>query len=191
MPMPDPKRYKDFADLIELSTSQVLSYLHALLLNWNDAEDVFQETCLVLWQKFDEFRPGTNFVAWALRIAQHKVMDFQKQQKRRTAFTAGLRDTLMTEIADQSSEVEAAFLAALAGCMDRLTPGDHRMVKLSYVEGVPVRQIADAMGRSPESVHNSLHRIRSWLLACVQRESRQAGNPAPIHRSIVEEEDGP
>jgi RNA polymerase sigma-70 factor, ECF subfamily len=189
--MPDPKRYKEFADLIELYTNQLLSYLHALLLDWNDAEDVFQETCLVLWQKFNDFRPGTNFVAWALRIAQHKVMDFQKQQKRRVVFTASLRDALMAEITIRSTEAETTILTALSGCMDKLTPSDQRIVNLSYVEGVPIRQIADAMGRSPESVHNSLHRIRGWLLACIQRELKQTGNPAPIHHSIAREEDGP
>ena len=78
--MPDPKRYEEFADLVRLHTSQVLAYIRVLLLNWHDAEDLFQETCLVLWQKFDEFEPaGENFLAWALRIAEHKVMDFQKK----------------------------------------------------------------------------------------------------------------
>ena len=189
--MIDPKRYEEFADLIELSTSRVLSYLHALLLNWNDAEDVFQETCLVLWQKFDEFRPGTSFVAWALRVAQHKAMNFQQKQTRYMAFTASLRDALMVEFADQSAEAAAASLAALAGCMDKLTQSDQRMVKLSYVEDVPIRQIADAMGRSPESVHNSLLRIRSWLLDCIHRKLKQADMPAPVHRGILDEEDGP
>jgi RNA polymerase sigma-70 factor, ECF subfamily len=188
--MPDQNRYKEFAELIELSTNQLLSYLHALLLDWNDAEDVFQETCLVLWQKFDDFRPGTNFVAWALRIAQHKVMDFQKQHKRRVVFTAGLRDALMAEITDRSdAETETTILSTLSACMDRLPPGDQKIVNLSYVEGVPIRQIADAMGRLPESVHNSLRRIRSSLLACIHRELRQAGNPPPIHRGLVKEED--
>ena len=64
--MPDPKRYDEFAGLVRLHTGQVLAYINALVLDWNDADDLFQETCLVLWQKFDEFRPGTNFLAWAL-----------------------------------------------------------------------------------------------------------------------------
>ncbi len=189
--MPDPKRYDEFADLIELSTSRVLSYLHALLLNWDDAEDVFQETCLVLWQKFDEFRPGTSFVAWAMRVAQHKVMNFQKKQKRHAVFAASVRDALMTEFATRSSEAASAGLASLSDCMDRLTQNDQRMVKLCYVEGVPVRELADAMGRSPESVHNTLHRIRSWLLNCIRRELERADTPAPIHGSILKGKDGP
>ena len=53
--MVDPKRYDEFAHLLQRSAGQIVAYLHALLLNWSDAEDVFQETCLLLWEKFDEF----------------------------------------------------------------------------------------------------------------------------------------
>ena len=189
--MPDPQRYDEFAELVRLSTSRVLSYIQALLLNWNDTEDLFQETCLTLWQKFDEFRPGTSFLAWALRIAQHKVMNFQKKQARHTIFTANLRDALMTEIADRGTEAAAASLAALSGCMDRLTEDDKQMLTQCYVDGVLVRQIADAMGRSPKSVQNSLHRIRNRLLDCIHRELQQAEMPTYIHCTHLKEGDGP
>jgi len=35
-----------------------------------DAEDVLQETNLVLWRKAAEFISGRDFMPWALRIAQ-------------------------------------------------------------------------------------------------------------------------
>ena len=59
--MPDPKRHEEFVSLVRRYTNQMLAYIDALLLNRTDAEDLFQETCIVLWQKFDEFIPGTNF----------------------------------------------------------------------------------------------------------------------------------
>jgi RNA polymerase sigma-70 factor, ECF subfamily len=188
--MPDPKRYEEFADLIRLHTSAVLGYVRVLLLNWTDAEDVFQETCLVLWKKFDEFKPGTNFLAWALRIAERKVMDFQKKQSRRMAFTAGLRDTLIAEASQRTNDAAASGLAALSGCIDKLPENDREMVTLCCGESIPVREVADSMGRSPQSVHHSLRRIRTWLLDCIQRELKQADSPAPIHRNRLVEEDG-
>jgi RNA polymerase sigma-70 factor, ECF subfamily len=184
-----PKQYDEFAQRIELSTSRILSYLHALLLNWNDAEDVFQETCLVLWQKFDDFQPGTSFLAWALRIAQHKALNFQKKKARHATFNAGLRDALLVEVAGRNEAKTTAGLAALSGCMDKLAQNDQRIVKLRYIEQIPIRQLADAMGRSPESVHNSLHRIRSGLLDCIRREINRADAP-PI-RGALGEEDSP
>ena len=99
--MPDPKRYDEFAGLVRLHTGQVLAYINALVLDWNNADNLFQETCLVLWQKFDEFRPGTNFLAWALHIANFKVMKFRTQESRRGAFIARLRNAFETEFVEQ------------------------------------------------------------------------------------------
>jgi RNA polymerase sigma-70 factor, ECF subfamily len=190
--MPDPKRYEEFVDLVGLHTSRVLAYIDARLLNWNDAEDVFQETCLALWQKFDEFKSGTNFLAWALRIADYRVMKFYTKQSRRDAFTASLRDALMADVAVRATEEDAATsLAALTGCMERLTENDWKMVTLCYAEGLPVRQVADAMGRSPQSVHNSLCRIRKWLLDCIQRNLRASDMPTAVHDNVLKQEDRP
>ncbi len=186
--MPDPKHYDEFAGLVRLHTSQVLAYINALVLNWNDADDLFQETCLVLWQKFDEYRPGTNFLAWALRIANYKVMKFRTQQSRRMTFIARLRDALEAEFVSRRSEDAATNYAALSGCMDRLTTTDRQMATLCYGESVPVRQVAVAMGRSPESVHRSLRRIRKSLLDCIHRELRQADAPAPVDDNLFEKD---
>jgi RNA polymerase sigma-70 factor, ECF subfamily len=189
--MSDAERYDEFVRLLRLHTSQILSYIRVLLLNWNDAEDLFQETCLVLWQKFPEFKPDTNFVAWALRIAEHKAMDFQKKQSRRLAFTANLRNTLMAEIAQRSPETATANLTALSRCMDRLTQNDRKIATLCYGESVPVRRVAEVVGRSPESVHRSLRRIRKWLLDCIRRESNDPGAPAAARDNALNEEDAP
>ena len=188
--MTDPKRYDEFAALLEQSSSRVLSYLHTLLLNWDDTEDVFQETCLVLWQKYEEFRPGTSFLAWALRIAQNKAMNFRQKKTRYATFTAGLRDALLTEFAGRTPEAATSSLAALSECMDSLAQNDQRMMKLSYVEDIPVRQIADAFGRSPESVHNSLLRIRNSLLDCIHRKLNQA-DALPPSQGEPRKEEGP
>lgn len=185
--MPDAKRYEEFTELVRLYSSQMLAYIDSLLLNQNDAEDLFQETCIVLWQKFDEFSRGTNFLAWALRIADYKVMNFKQKQARRIAFVDSLRNALMAEVASREAEACSASLKALPGCMERLTQDDRRMVTQCYAEGESVRRLADAMGRSPQSVHHSLRRIRNWLLQCISRELRQADAPSPMPHDIQEE----
>ena len=158
------------------STGRILAYINALLLNWNDAEDVFQESCVVLWRKFDEFQPGTNFTAWALRIAQNKVLDFQKTRARRRAyFTPELQTSLMAEISQPEPAAEDAGLGALSHCMEELGSVDRQLAQLCYGDGVRVRELATQLGRSPQSVHNSLRRIRVTLLECIQRTIEREG----------------
>jgi RNA polymerase sigma-70 factor, ECF subfamily len=188
--MSDPKRYDEFVSLVRLHTNRMLGYLDTLLLNRDDAEDLFQETCMVLWQKFDEFKSGTNFLAWALRVADRKVMNFQTTQSRRVAFAASLRDAMIADIANRKAEDVADSLTALASCMERLTQSDRKMVTLCYAEGVPVPQVADNLGRSPESVYHSLRRIRTGLLDCINHELKHAEIPTSAQYNLPTEEAG-
>ena len=143
--MPDSSRYSEFVELLQRATGQIFAYLNALLLNWNDAEDVFQDACVVLWEKFDEFRPGSNFVAWALRVAQHKAMDFQKSRARRSVFwKAELQDSLMAAMAEADATDDG--LAALSGCVARARRRRPELVQRCYGDGVPVRQIGGPTG---------------------------------------------
>jgi RNA polymerase sigma-70 factor (ECF subfamily) len=50
----------------------LLAYVLTLHPDRSEAQDILQETNVVLWQKIDEFRDGTNFKAWAFRIAYHR-----------------------------------------------------------------------------------------------------------------------
>ena len=38
-----------------------------------------QETASVAWEKFGNFKEGTDFAAWLKKIAFHKVMDHRKR----------------------------------------------------------------------------------------------------------------
>ena len=39
-----------------------------------DAEEILQQTNLVLWRKFGRFEQGTDFDRWACRIAYYEVL---------------------------------------------------------------------------------------------------------------------
>ena len=64
-PMPkDPQTDQyDFGRLFVQYQPRIYGYIRSLVADRSDAEDMLQETASVLWQKFDEFTPGTNFLA--------------------------------------------------------------------------------------------------------------------------------
>lgn len=167
--MPDANRHEEFVGLLQRAAGQIMAYLYALLLNWNDADDVFQETCLVLWRKFDEFQPNTNFVGWAVRIAQNNAKSFQRSRRRCARLIKDdLQISLLAVAADRDGVEASDNLATLAACMDRLSEGDRRLVLRRYGERLPVQRVATQLGRTPQSVHNSLKRIRTLLLECME-----------------------
>ena len=66
----------EFVRLYTASSRRIYTYILTLLPNRTDAEDVFQDVSVLLWEKFPEFTPGTQFSAWACRIAYFKALSF-------------------------------------------------------------------------------------------------------------------
>ena len=64
---------------------------------------------------------------------------------------------------------------ALAGCLKKLKQGDQRLVEACYGEESRVPEVAQSWGRSSQSIHNSLKRIRQSLSECVRRSLVQEG----------------
>ena len=80
--MERPSRSERFAELFHQHGRAIYSCVRALVPHAQDADDVFQETCTVLWEKFDQYRPNINFLAWASRIAHYKILKLRERRYR-------------------------------------------------------------------------------------------------------------
>src|SRR5262245_13196297 len=72
-PQNEAYRSKQLMLLMVRHQRQILAYIYTLVPDRHDAEDLLQETSLVICEKFVEFKPGTNFLAWACQIAYWRV----------------------------------------------------------------------------------------------------------------------
>ena len=162
----------------ELTNSQnrLFAYIRSLVIHPETAQDVLQETNVVLWRKSDEYAPGTNFGAWACRVAFYQVLAFRRDRARdRHLFDDRLLGTLA-----EKAEVQGADLAgrqqALRRCLDELQPRQRDVIRLRYEPGGSLQAIAKAQGRTVRAVESALYRIRHALFDCINR--RLAGDVA-------------
>lgn len=158
-----------FARLLGSCQRKVFLYALGLIHNAADAEEILQETNVVLWRKFDEFEPGTSFESWACRVAYFEVLKYrEKSARRRRVFGAALVETLAAE-AEQVADEFDDRRDALEGCLTKLRDVDRTLVLGRYQPGASTRGLAESMGRSVQGTRKSLHRIRMTLLECIQR----------------------
>ena len=61
------QRHGEFVELLTASHDKLLGYLLSLLGRWHDAQDVLQRVSLLMWQKFESFEQGTDFVKEVVR----------------------------------------------------------------------------------------------------------------------------
>src|SRR5260370_21160240 len=80
------------------SQDRIYASLATLLPNRADAEEVFQQTSLILWRKWQQFDPGRDFVRWACGIAHHEVSNFLR--KRADRGRVYLSEDVLAELAE-------------------------------------------------------------------------------------------
>jgi RNA polymerase sigma-70 factor, ECF subfamily len=143
------------------------AYILQLLPNRTDADDVLQATNLVIWSKRAEFCEGTDFRAWAARIAHFEVLTHRKKQQRdKLQLSEQLIQQIAQEAAADAGHLESVVLT-LRQCMEKLSESDLAMVRMQYTEDLRPRQIAERVGRSAGAVSQVMHRIRMTLLRCI------------------------
>jgi RNA polymerase sigma-70 factor, ECF subfamily len=165
----DPKRTEQFIELLSSHQRQLLGYIVALVHNMDDAEDLLQQTNMVLWRKFDDYRPGTEFIRWACHVAHLEVLNFLRRSRRSPM---PLDERLLLQLADQRldrSTIYEHYREALRLCMERLTADDRELLALCYGGALSIKDIALRLGRSADSVYHSLRRIRCILMGCITR----------------------
>ncbi len=147
----------------------VYAYILSLVHDLSSADDILQEVNLVLWRRRGDFTPGTNFKAWAFRIARMQVMAHRKKFARdRLRFDDELIGRLAGE-AEQRADAAESRRRALADCLEKLGDEDRDLVRHRYAGDESVGAMAERVGRSANAIYQALFRVRAALLGCIEK----------------------
>jgi RNA polymerase sigma-70 factor (ECF subfamily) len=151
--------------------------LHAFIVSMvryaADADDVLQETNLVLWQKAADFDPTREFLPWAMRVAQLQSMAYlKKKQPARLVFNEELLALVADEAIAEPADADARRVA-LAGCLQKLPEQQRALIAQRYEPGGSVNAMSGQRGTTPKALSEMLRRIRHSLLLCIERTLAQ------------------
>ena len=167
--MADLAKYQEFSDQLREHYSVIYGFILSLVHNPDDADDVFQQTALTLWQKYDDFRLDGSFRAWACGVARFSVLTFMRAKRRdRVQFNEEAVELLTQWQAEADEGQQTARQEALRFCMEKLNAAQRDMLRRYYEQRENARQIAESVGRTAHSVHSSLKHIRTKLYECIQ-----------------------
>lgn len=171
---------KEFIQLFVAAERRILGYLITMFPAFEDAEELMQETSIVIWEKFDEFlatqsgEPDLDrFTAWACKIAFFKTLN-ARRKKRATSRLFG-EDVLELISATWLRAQESCELddrrSALARCMENLSADRRELIQDYYWKKKPVEQIASNQDRTVSSVYKLLQRVRRTLHQCIDKKT--------------------
>ena len=159
---------EDFVQLFTKWQRRLFLFILAQVPNLVDAEEVLQETNLVIWRKAHTFQPGTNFYGWCCRIAVLEVLKHRERHRRSAiALSDSFLEVIAAEARDNAEDLEDRRQALLL-CLGRLDSADRELIRLRCATETG-KSLAQKLGRPANSVYQSLSRIRRALLECVKR----------------------
>lgn len=170
------ERQLEFAEFVRIHHARLFGFVRTLVFDPNDAQDVFQETVLALWQAHESYDRQRDFGAWAIGVARNKVFDYYKSRQRERG---RLGDEVLKQLAqrqEESAETTAYLEArrvALAACLDKLPQRQSELVRRCYDGSETVRDVAASLRRTTGSIYSSLNHIRKGLLECIRRRLSQ------------------
>ena len=169
-----PDRYRDY--LLLLARLQFDPRLRGKM----DPSDIVQQTMLQAHRKRDQFRGRTEAerAAWLRAILAHELADAvrkvdRRQEDRRISLERALGESsarleawLQSNSTSPSGRIERQEqLLRLAEAMSRLPEDQRTALELHHLQGLPVPEVGQQMGRTAASVAGLLRRGLAELRA--------------------------
>ena len=167
-----------FAELARRHLPAIETYATRILADQTAAQDIAQETLLVLWQRSSEFKPEkARLTTWLHRVAYNRCIDLLRRQKRETpmpsadiydrqensAQGSGVNDVHdPPDIISVTSELDANP-SAMGVALRRLPESQRTALVLTYYQNLSNREVASVMNSSTRAVESLLCRARGNL----------------------------
>jgi RNA polymerase sigma-70 factor (ECF subfamily) len=127
---------------------EIQNVAYLILRDWSRAEDVLVDTLLAALDRGDTLRDDAALRRWLLRIATNKAIDTRR---------ATSRVVQLHLVPDR--EGRRTFeddRIALLGAVEKLAPRMRAALVLHYYADLPVRDVAEALGTSENTVKTQL-----------------------------------
>jgi RNA polymerase sigma-70 factor (ECF subfamily) len=162
----------EFHELFVASQRRLFAYILTVLPRIEDAREVFQNTCVVILNKSDQYVPGTDFARWACQIAHFEICNYRrKRQRELLVLDSQVLDSLALKQFQDWDEADRRQ-AALQRCLGRLSEADRQLIEARYRRNIPARQLAAELSRPEDTVYKALQRIRHRLQRCIEASLR-------------------
>ena len=150
--------------------SMLHSFAFALIRDPHLTEDILQQVAVVLWTKYSEFTPGSDFGAWARSVAYREVLAVRRSEARAHRYMddACAQEILAAYQRREKTVDSATHREALRRCMGELNPDLRDMMRCRYALSMSSRQIATKFSRTAQAVDAMVYRLKKLLSECIR-----------------------
>ena len=157
-----------FAKLVQQHQRRVFNLVFRMLEQYEEANEVTQETFLAAWQGLPSFRGDARFSTWLYRIAYNCALKQLEQRKRDRAIQVELQTEEMVTSSTQEqrvdAEIESRARQALVHEQLANLPAKYRIVLvLRHLQDMTYEEMAEILTMPIGTIKTHLFRARNLL----------------------------
>lgn len=138
-----------FKDLVKFAKSKQIQQ--------DDAEDIVQSSFLKARERFNQFKPNSNFKGWMITIVSNSIYDFKKKRKELQVFDNELEqvaDTDVCDLLDLKSDI--VHYTDKFNQLDRFD----QFLLAQYSNNVPYKEVSILMNIPENTVKSKIYRAK-------------------------------
>jgi RNA polymerase sigma-70 factor, ECF subfamily len=146
----------DFDEIYKYYWQKIFRLCMGYVNDYDTAQDMTQETFIIVWQQLPKFRNESNIGTWIFRIASnHCLRQIEKQNRfPKVVLPVNL-------VAEKQADIEPQ-IQLLYKCIAELPETDRIIISLE-LENIKQAEIASIVGLSEANTRVKIHRIKERL----------------------------
>jgi RNA polymerase sigma-70 factor (ECF subfamily) len=156
--------------------AKLLGYIWVIVRDEHAAEDIFQDVSMLALDKRAEIADRDHLHGWLRQAARNKALHWLRNQRRAPMqLDADVMELIAPHFARHDSLNGMDVIDALRACREQLSPYAQRIIEHRYREGLTGPALAEALGRSINTVYQAMTRAHTALADCVKARLASQG----------------
>lgn len=148
---------QEFSQLVTQHKSTIYTICYMFAESAAQADDLFQEVLIRLWQGLDSFRGESDISTWIWRVGLNTCISVERKERKHSTLRLDMKSDFYADTSSDSRQIRM-----LHDRIARLQPID-RAIVLLWLENMPYEEIAAIVGISVKNVSVRLYRIKEQL----------------------------
>ncbi|MBO5571602.1 MAG: RNA polymerase sigma factor [Ruminococcus sp.] len=171
------RRFRDegdedgLAEIIRDYSDGLILYINSIVGNIHTAEDIAEDTFVLLGTKKPKNKEKASFRTWLYTIGRNKAIDYLRRNSKRSEVSIdSVTETISDEECIESSYLREERKIAVHQAMSKLKAEYRQVLWLIYFEGFTNREAAAVMGKSVHNIETLVCRARKSLKSQLEME---------------------
>jgi RNA polymerase sigma-70 factor (ECF subfamily) len=157
------------SQLYEAYFAKIYRYITLRVRNETEAEDLTQQVFMKMLQSISSYKiKGLPFSAWIYRIAHNQVVDFLRQQNKKS--TVDIEGLPLPDTGEDPQHImeQEVDIEQLKQATRKLTPSQQEVLSLRFASELSIAQCAEIMGKTEGAIkalqHSAVLALRKALV---------------------------